>query len=270
MKFIQAIALSLLATSLPGWTRPVMAIQVDEARLIGAEAEEWLSNGRDYAETHYSPLARITPGNVDRLDLVWTYDTESTGNLEATPLIADGVMYATTTWNSVFALDARTGEELWRWDSGIPEGPGGPHLCCGPVNRGAALYNGKVYVGLLDGRLVALDAETGRVVWSVQTTPRDDERQQLLRDQHGVRVSVRPVQYRPDRPRRRPGRIRAAGESRYAESGRVPCGLGPGGPAGTLADIGRRVPRRNALDRRQPPVRRQGRRPLSGPGRRNR
>ena len=148
---------------------------IDEAALIASPPEEWLSNGRDYAETHYSPLDQITTANVDRLELAWAYDTESRGSLEATPLVSNGVMYATTTWSNVFALDARTGQQRWRWDSGIPQGPGGPNLCCGPVNRGVALYNGKVYVGLLDGRLLALNAETGRVVWSVQTTPKDDE-----------------------------------------------------------------------------------------------
>ena len=166
----------LLAMALLGWGGHALARQaVDDTRLREVPAEEWLSNGRDYAETRHSPLDLIDTDNVGGLAPAWSYDTDSTGTLEATPLIADGVMYGTTTWNSVFALDARTGEELWRWDAGIPRGPGGPHLCCGPVNRGAALYAGKVYVGLLDGRLVALDAENGRVVWSVQTTPRDDE-----------------------------------------------------------------------------------------------
>jgi PQQ-dependent dehydrogenase (methanol/ethanol family) len=144
--------------------------QGDDERIARAAPEEWLINGRDHAETHYSPLDRITTANVDRLGLEWTWDTGMTGNLEATPLVVDGVMYATTTWSNVFALDARTGALLWRWDPGIPQ-TNGPSLCCGPVNRGVAYYDGKVYAGLLDGRLVALDASDGTVAWAAQTTP---------------------------------------------------------------------------------------------------
>jgi quinohemoprotein ethanol dehydrogenase len=100
--------------------------------------------------------------------------------------MADGVIYATLTWSVVFAVDARTGEEKWRWDPQIPQQQfvtdargirhrRGPSLCCGPVNRGVALYEGKVYVGLLDGGLVALDAETGREVWRTQVTHAEDD-----------------------------------------------------------------------------------------------
>ena len=131
--------------------------------------------GGDYAETHYSPLATIDQGNVERLDVAWSWEVTGTdGNLEATPLVAGGVIYATGTWSHVFALDAATGAPRWRWDPALVRGGranGGPSTCCGPVNRGAALYRGKVYVGLLDGRLVALDKESGLPVWAVQTTP---------------------------------------------------------------------------------------------------
>jgi quinohemoprotein ethanol dehydrogenase len=153
-------------------TTPLSAQQVDERALIRAEAAEWLTYGRDYAETHYSALAQINDRNVGQLVTAWTWDVPTTGRLEASPLISDGVMYATGSRSFVFALDARTGRELWRWDPMIPAGgSGAPSVCCGTVNRGVALYGGKVFVGLLDGRLVALDRKTGTLVWSVMTTP---------------------------------------------------------------------------------------------------
>jgi alcohol dehydrogenase (cytochrome c)/quinohemoprotein ethanol dehydrogenase len=146
--------------------------QVDLGRIARAAPGEWLSNGRDYAETRYSPLDEIDRENVGRLGLAWFREVDSRGgNLEATPLVADGVLYTTLTWSVVVALDARTGEILWRWDPEISFAEGGPYLCCGAVNRGVALWGDKVYAGLLDGRLVALDRATGRPVWSVLTTP---------------------------------------------------------------------------------------------------
>ena len=149
---------------------------VTQAALVAADGREWLSYGRDYAETHHSPLREITSANVGRLGLAWATEVGSGANglVEATPLVAGGVIYGTTAWSKVFAVDARTGRTRWEWDPGIVRGgaqAGGPSLCCGPVNRGVALFEGKVYAGLLDGRLVALDAATGRVVWAVQTTP---------------------------------------------------------------------------------------------------
>ena len=146
---------------------------VDEAAIREGAPGEWLTYGRDYAETHYSPLAEIDASNVQRLGVAWSWDLPRTGaRLEATPLVADGVIYATGPLSLVFALDARTGQEKWHWDPAIPgEEEGGPSVCCGDVNRGVALYGDKVYAGLLDGRLVALDRETGAVRWTVQTTP---------------------------------------------------------------------------------------------------
>jgi quinohemoprotein ethanol dehydrogenase len=155
-----------------GVTPPVGA-QVDQSDLVAAPAGEWLTYGRDYAETHYSPLDQIHTGNAADLEVAWTWEIPKTGaRLEAVPLISDGVMFATGPRSYVFALDARTGERLWHFDPGIPdEDQGGPSVCCGDVNRGVALYGDKVYVGLLDGRLVALDRHTGLVVWAVMTVP---------------------------------------------------------------------------------------------------
>jgi quinohemoprotein ethanol dehydrogenase len=175
---LKRLSLSLLVSAFAFSNVPEAAAQhgraVDDAALVRAAPQEWLNHGRDYAETRFSPLARIDAGNVGRLGLAWSWDINgSPGQLESTPIVADGVMYATGTWSTVFALDARTGEVKWKWDPAIVRGgraAGGPSACCGPVNRGVALYQGKVYVGLLDGRLVALDAETGDLVWVRQTT----------------------------------------------------------------------------------------------------
>jgi PQQ-dependent dehydrogenase (methanol/ethanol family) len=153
------------------------AAQVDEARIVRADASEWLSYGRDYAETHYSPLSQITTANAGQLRQAWSWELPKSGaRPEATPLVVDGVLYATGPYSYVFALDARTGELLWQWDPGIPEEEqGGPSVCCGNVNRGVAVHGDKVYVGILDGRLVALNRDSGIVEWAVQTTPRNSD-----------------------------------------------------------------------------------------------
>jgi PQQ-dependent dehydrogenase (methanol/ethanol family) len=166
------MAAALLMTG--AWWMPLSSqgtpARVDDAALRAARPADWLGYGRDYAETHYSPLNQITTANVASLRPAWTADLGTpTGSIEATPLVADGVMYVTGPWSTVVALDARTGAVKWRWDPQLPQ-KGGARLCCGPVNRGVALYDGKVYVGLLDMRLVALDAATGKVVWETQTS----------------------------------------------------------------------------------------------------
>jgi quinohemoprotein ethanol dehydrogenase len=146
--------------------------QVDDAALRSAAgaSDQWLTIGRDYAETRFSPLRQIDSKNVGRLGLAWSYDTKSLRGLEATPLVANGVLYATADWSNVFAVDARTGRELWRWDAKAIR-VRGYRACCDVVNRGVALYRDKLYVGVIDGRLAALDAATGAVRWEVQTTP---------------------------------------------------------------------------------------------------
>src|SRR5580704_18159634 len=151
--------------------------RVDNSALRNSakNGDEWVTYGRDYGETHFSPLKQIDTSSVKRLGLAWSWETESPAGarIESTPLISNGVLYATLGWNVMVAVDARTGKQKWRWDPEIPR----KHIseiCCGPVNRGVALYKGKVYAGLLDGRLVALDQETGKVLWSVKTTTNDD------------------------------------------------------------------------------------------------
>ena len=138
-----------------------------------AQHADWLQHGRDAAETRYSPLDDIDTENVDRLGLAWSWEIPKTGaRLETTPIVVDGVLYGTAAFSFVFALDAATGEEIWQWDPAIPhEDDGGPPSCCGDVNRGVALDGDRIFVGLLDGRLVALDRADGSVLWTTQTTP---------------------------------------------------------------------------------------------------
>ncbi len=167
------LALTLAATSVAtAQPRPQPAAPTDAALRAAAPAE-WLNYGRDYAETHFSPLNQVTTANVANLKAQWSFDVSAagspSGNLEATPILSNGVLYFSGVWSTVFAVDARTGQLKWKWDPQLPR-TGGPRLCCGAVNRGVALYNGKVFVGLLDNRLVALDANTGQPVWDVQTS----------------------------------------------------------------------------------------------------
>ena len=143
---------------------------VDSARLVaaGSDAANWLTHGRTYDEQRHSPLAQVTTANVSQLGLAWYLDLDTDRGQEATPLVIDGVMYSTSAWSKVQAVDAATGKQLWQYDPRVP-GETAVRACCDVVNRGVAAYNGRVYVGTLDGRLVALDAATGKEVWSVVT-----------------------------------------------------------------------------------------------------
>jgi quinohemoprotein ethanol dehydrogenase len=146
---------------------------VDGQRILNADAEpgNWMSYGRTYNEQRFSPLDQVNDKTVGKLGLAWYYDLDSTRGQEATPIVVDGVMYVSTAWSKVKALDARTGALLWAYDPKVP-GEFAVKACCDVVNRGVAAWKGRIYVGTLDGRLVALDARTGNVVWEVQTTDR--------------------------------------------------------------------------------------------------
>jgi quinohemoprotein ethanol dehydrogenase len=141
---------------------------VNTESIVQQSDADWLSYGKDYKEQRYSTLDTINDGNVDQLGLTWFFETDYGRGLEATPLIVDGVMYVSGSWSTVYALDARNGQLLWKYDPKVPK-EWGKMACCGVVNRGVALYEGKVFVGTLDARLVALDAVTGNVLWDVQT-----------------------------------------------------------------------------------------------------
>lgn len=160
----------LAAAGFTACERPPRAAAVDTARILAADSEpgSWLTHGRTYDEQRFSPLTRIDTTNVGGLGLVWVYELRTDRGAEATPLVADGVLYVTSAWSVVHALDARTGEELWVWDPAVDRSVGA-NACCDVVNRGVALYDGKVYAGVIDGRLVALDARDGSLVWSTLT-----------------------------------------------------------------------------------------------------
>ena len=153
--------------------RLAAASAIDGARVVAAdsEPENWLAHGRTYGEQRFSPLNKINTENVKDLGLAWTYETGTIRGMEASPIVVDGVMFATGSWSKVYALDAKTGEELWTYDPEVP-GETARKPCCDVVNRGVAVWKGKVYLGTLDGRLVALDAKTGKPVWDVQTVDR--------------------------------------------------------------------------------------------------
>jgi PQQ-dependent dehydrogenase (methanol/ethanol family) len=145
---------------------------VDDARLADADADEanWLTYGRTYKEQRHSPLDEINEETVGRLGLAWSHDFGHMRGLEGTPLVVNGVLYATSAWSVLHAFDAASGELLWTHDPQVPRGHA-RYVCCDVVNRGPAFYRGKVFAGTLDGRLVAVTAETGEPVWETRTTP---------------------------------------------------------------------------------------------------
>ncbi|WNV12732.1 PQQ-dependent dehydrogenase, methanol/ethanol family [Tardiphaga sp. 709] len=143
---------------------------IDSAAITAntATSKDWPTYGLDYAETRFSKLNQITAENVKDIGLMWTYNLESIRGVEATPLVVDGIMYVSAPWSVVHAVDTRTGKRLWTFDPHVDREKG-YRGCCDVVNRGVALYKGKVFVGAYDGRLVALDAATGTKVWEKDT-----------------------------------------------------------------------------------------------------
>jgi quinohemoprotein ethanol dehydrogenase len=143
---------------------------VDGSRIIAADSEpgNWMSTGRDYGEQRYSPLTQLSSGNVDQLSLAWYADIDTSRMQEATPIVVDGAMYVSTAWSHVKAFDVRTGRPLWAFDPGVDPAKG-VDACCDVVNRGVAVWEGKVFVGTIDGRLIALDSATGEELWSEMT-----------------------------------------------------------------------------------------------------
>ena len=148
------------------------AANVDDKRLLAAadDGANWLSYGRTYDEQRFSPLTAINDGNVGKLGLQWSFDLETARGQEATPIVVDGVLYVSTAWSMVKAFDAATGKPLWAYDPKVPREKL-VDVCCDAVNRGVAVYKGKVFVGTLAGHVVALDAATGKVVWDKRSIP---------------------------------------------------------------------------------------------------
>jgi quinohemoprotein ethanol dehydrogenase len=150
---------------------PAAVADVDSARIRAADQEpgNWMTHGRTYSEQRYSPLDNINADNASDLGLAWYYDLDTDRGQEATPIVVDGLMYVSTAWSKVKALNAASGELIWSYDPKVP-GQKAVEVCCDVVNRGVAVWKGRVYVGTLDGRLIAIDAVTGKSDWEVQTT----------------------------------------------------------------------------------------------------
>ena len=145
---------------------------VTDAMLLGApgHADSWLTNGRDYSNSRYSPLSEINTGNVHSLTMMWAHQVNAAiFGQESTPVESNGIVYYTAPLGVVMAVDARTGRELWRFDAKTPP----VATCCGAKNRGVALYHDLVYVSTLDDHLLALDSRTGSLVWDAQTADPD-------------------------------------------------------------------------------------------------
>ena len=144
--------------------------QLDRARLLAANKEpgQWFTAGRDFGKSHYSPLTQINKETIARLGFAWQYDTNTTRGLEATPIVIDGVMYTTGSVGQVYALNAKTGAQIWKFE---PQNNMrvNQRSCCDEVNRGVYVWKGKVYVASFDGHLYALNARTGDVLWSADT-----------------------------------------------------------------------------------------------------
>ena len=183
LRWCAAVAIALLAfaagADVPGATAPGATAPGDAAplhrvadvtaqRLAAPAPADWVAPGRDGAGTYFSPLADIHTGNVAQLGFAWDYRLGTYRGQESTPLVIDGVMYATSNFGRVYALDAASGQELWTYDPQI-DGQWARYACCDAVNRGLAAFRGVLYVGALDGWLHAIDARTGRRLWKVDT-----------------------------------------------------------------------------------------------------
>jgi quinohemoprotein ethanol dehydrogenase len=167
---IAATALLLCAVGVGQASAADSPVKIDATRMNNADrdAANWLSYGRTYSEQRFSPLTKITAENAKQLGLAWFADLDTNRGQEATPLVIDGVLYVSTAWSMVKAYDAATGKLIWSYDPEVPRELG-VKGCCDVVSRGVAAWNGKIYIGTFDGRLVALDAATGKPVWSVVT-----------------------------------------------------------------------------------------------------
>ncbi len=143
---------------------------VDHHRLVVADnhPEDWLTSGRNYSEDRYSELDQITKSNINELGLAWSINLGVYSGIKSTPIVSDGIMFMSGPWSKVYAIDVRKGEIIWIYDPEVPR-EYGIKVCCDVVNRGVSMYKGMIYVGTLDGRLVAIEAATGKLVWETLT-----------------------------------------------------------------------------------------------------
>ncbi|BAK66767.1 alcohol dehydrogenase (acceptor) [Sphingobium sp. SYK-6] len=176
MHFGKAAVMGMLALMLsPSASAGDQPAHVTSARMSAPDAPgnaaSWMSHGRSYDEQRYSPLTQINDRTVGRLGLAWYDDLATYRGVQATPLVIDGIIYNASAFNIVTAYDGRTGRKLWTHDPQV-ERQWARLACCGPSTRGIAAWNGRIYIAALDGRLIALDAKTGKPVWTVQTFDR--------------------------------------------------------------------------------------------------
>jgi quinohemoprotein ethanol dehydrogenase len=146
---------------------PAGAVTDERLRHADEDPGNWLTHGGNWQETRFSRLTDINATNVTALKPAWSAEFDTTRGQEATPLVVDGVMYVSTSWSKLYALDAATGRRIWFYDPQVP-GATGARACCDVVNRGVTVYEGNVYIATLDGRLVALNAGTGKPLWVVR------------------------------------------------------------------------------------------------------
>lgn len=159
MKFLWAIILCLAATSI--------SAQVSYQRILNAqnEPQNWLTFSGNYSGLRYSTLDQITPANAKDLELKWVFQVDSVQKLESTPLVVDGVLYLTQPPNDIIALDGKTGRVFWIFHYPVAADA---RLCCGLVNRGLAILGSTLFMGTVDGHLVAVDAKDGHQLWDEQ------------------------------------------------------------------------------------------------------
>ena len=171
--WVAPAAAALLISLAPVPAAHAAATAVDGKALTSAAADRsnWLTHGRTYDEQRFSPLGQINTGNVKNLGLAWFADLDTARGQEATPLVIDGTIYITTAWSKVKAYDAVTGRLRWQYDPKVP-GEAGIRACCDVVNRGLAAWGQRLFLGTLDGRLIALDRDSGKPVWSTLTVDR--------------------------------------------------------------------------------------------------
>lgn len=163
--FLMCMVFSCKNENLPGW--------IDNNRIINRDAKEWVTLGGDFKQQHYSPLEEINTTNVGNLGFAWEFDARSVisrvpHGLEATPIVVNGIMYTSGAWGYVYALNAKTGEGIWKYNPNV-DASYNRRACCDVVNRGVAVWKGKIYVGTLDGYLVCLDAKDGSEIWRKNT-----------------------------------------------------------------------------------------------------
>jgi quinohemoprotein ethanol dehydrogenase len=177
--FVAAVAVAAVTLISTAVAQQARAVDANVLKLAGTAndpmAGSWLTYGLTQGETRYSPLKQIDASNVGKLGLSWSYVLGAGGgNQEATPLVWNNTIYGITTWSVVFAVDARTGKQLWRWDPEVNQTGMRRRMCCGAVNRGIAISNGMIFAPVNDGRLVALDALTGKVKWEARVAYPED------------------------------------------------------------------------------------------------